>query len=246
MSFSQQIERILDDYINVVSVRFNLQKEELKSLWNMSNQEKKEKKEKKEPTIATVDMTDTSIERLMKSSKAELTALCKAKGVKCSGKKEELIDRLRNGNEQPKDGAVPVSKSRPKVSPKKTEKIMANTAIAQKLSKATSTIGLRKNDFNNYEHPETRLIFDEKAGKVIGKQNDDGTVLSLTTNDIELCKKFKFQYVLPDNLDRDNTNNVHIEELDEKSDIVIEDRDDPVEIEEEEDEEEDEEEEIEI
>lgn len=56
---------------------------------------------------------------------------------------------------------------------------------------------LRKNKFNNYEHLETKFIFDKTTKKVIGKQLDDGTIIELTIEDIEVCKKYRFKYLIP-------------------------------------------------
>ena len=44
------------------------------------------------------------------------------------------------------------------------------------------------------------LVFSKLDKNVIGKQNEDGTIIELTKNDIELCNKFKFKYILPENL----------------------------------------------
>ena len=50
------------------------------------------------------------------------------------------------------------------------------------------TISIRRNQFGNHAHPETGLIFDIKTKKVIGKQNDDGSIEELTAKDIAFCK----------------------------------------------------------
>ena len=44
------------------------------------------------------------------------------------------------------------------------------------------------------------LYFSKLDKKVIGKQNEDGTIRELNKNDIEICNKFKFKYIIPENL----------------------------------------------
>ena len=94
----------------------------------------------------------------------------------------------------------------------------------------TSTIPIRRNQFNNHEHPETCLVFCVKTKKVIGKQQDDGSVSQLTTDDIENCHKFKFEYFVPENLDNktklDDEKVEELEEEEEDDEEIIESEDD--------------------
>jgi hypothetical protein len=182
---------------------------------------KKTKTESKQES--NVDMSDLSPERLYKCSKAELTALCKTHSKKCTGTKEVLISRLlgKDDEEAPKEkkGNKPVKtdvKKETKTSKKEP------VSILKKLSETAQTFAIRKNKFGNFIHPETELVFNDKTKKVVGKQKDDGTISELTEDDIETCKKYKFQYDIPNNLDSKNDiKNVKIDELD-GSDIEIE------------------------
>ena len=171
--------------------------------------------------------------------------MCKARGHKCSGTKSVLLGRLLNKEEAP---AKKKTSSKEKKHPEKTP-------VAKKLSANIPNILIRRNQFNNYEHPETGLVFDNKDRVVIGKQNDDGTIDDLTEEDIDQCNAFKFKYKIPVNLDHKSTlANVKVDELsdeDEESDeedneeLVAEedDEEEGLEIEDEdEDEDEDEEE----
>jgi hypothetical protein len=86
---------------------------------------------------------------------------------------------------------------------------------------------LRKNKFGNFEHFETGLVFQSETETVYGKQNENGKVDILTDDDIEQCKKFKFNYKLPDNLNTNkDLNNIKIDEVeDEDEDDEDEDED---------------------
>jgi hypothetical protein len=59
---------------------------------------------------------------------------------------------------------------------------------------------IRRNVHGNYEHLKTSLVFDpeEPTKGVIGKQNKNGQIDPLTKEDIVLCDKYKFEYLLPD------------------------------------------------
>ena len=80
-----------------------------------------------------------------------------------------------------------------------------------------SKISVNRNQFGNYEHPETGLVFNTSL-IVIGKQRDDGSVDTLTESDIDSCNQFKFKYQLPENLDTEVLDGEIIDELDEEED----------------------------
>jgi hypothetical protein len=255
-SLYQTVFSSVSQFAGKIAERHNVDYEEIIKIWEevsktaspaSKNIPKKTKTETKEES--NVDMSDLSPERLYKCSKAELTALCKTHSKKCTGTKDVLISRLlgKDEEEAPKEkkGNKPVKTDVKKESkPSKKEPV----SILKKLSENAQTFAIRKNKFGNFIHPETELVFNDKTKKVVGKQKDDGTISELTEDDIETCKKFKFQYDIPNNLDsKDDIKKVKIEELDEDSDIEIEEDEEIVvesdaEAEEAEEEEEDEEE----
>ena len=253
MSFSQNlfnnIEKVIHGYIDVISKTYNINREELIYLWGSETTltESKETKTSSR-TKTTVALTSTSgenssftnvelnINTLHKSTKVELIALCKSRGLKTVGTKDVLVNRLL-GKE---DTEVKTEKKETKTEKKETKK---EQNVVEKISASIPTIAVRRNRFGRFEHAETRLVFDQVNRVVIGKQEDDGSLSDLTEDDIELCKKFKFMYSLPENLDkRETLDTLKIDELEESD---IENLNDNVE-EDEQDIEEDEEEEIEI
>ena len=222
MSFSETLKNHVDsvvmEYIKSLSKKFNLEEKELLSLWNSSYEEEKssrktvKKRVVQKPDLTDVDMTDLSRERLLKCNKAELTALCKSKGVKCSGTKDELLNRLL-GEEPAKTNSK--TKASAKAPAKKVEKKQA--PIIEKLNQSKPVFMVRKNNKGNYEHPETGLLFDNKTQEAYGKQEEDGTVSDLNEEDIETCKKFKFSYRLPVNLDKKaNLNDSKLDGIDDE------------------------------
>ena len=245
-----------------------LTEQEMLDLWdsespitnNSSNEEEpvkksKDKKKVDDAKIANVDTRDHSqIETLLKP---ELIALCKTKKLKTTGTKQELIERItgvkstETTSKKCKDKETKVSEDVPSNVPvketgkkktkaeSKTELSKQEKSIIAKISAKIEDISIKRNVFGNYEHGVTKLVFNNKTEKVIGKQNPDGTVDELTEDDFQLCDKYKFKYEIPENLDKNvDITNVAVEGLDEEEIL------DPEDLEEEEEAEEEYEEEI--
>jgi hypothetical protein len=266
-AFISQLDKSVKNFVDSVAEKHGLDPNELYEIWNSAPfVEKSVAKPKtsvvKPPVVTTTE--DITMERLVKATKPELSGMCKAHGLKCTGKKDELVDRLKEllktsevatKPETAKTATAKTSATKPETAkpPQKlatkseSKTATASMEVIKKLTSKIPNMAIRKNAFGNYEHPETSLVFEKDTHKVIGKQLDSGKIATLTDEDIEQCKKFKFTYEIPDNLDKNNTN-VKIAELDDKDqeeeeEIVVEEEV-PVEEEEEDEEEEEEEEEI--
>jgi hypothetical protein len=215
MSFSTIIQNAVDDtiskYIDKISSKYNLDRSELNKMWNSIDVIVQESK-------PCDDNKQKIVNALTRLTKPELVELCKTKGLKTSGTKTQLIELL--SNEETKKLVV------------KTEKVTA------KLVAKIPSISIKRNQFQNFEHEETSFVFDNKDKKVYGKQNPDGSIAPLTKEDINLCNKYKFSYVIPDNLDtKNNKVDEALEDLDENEEDEDEDEDEDLEEVEEEEEE---------
>lgn len=200
MSLSQTILNNVDNtirsYILNVSKKYNISENELMNLWYGGGSIS---------TVATT-VTKSSAEKneLSKLTKSEIMEMCKAKNIKVSGTKNELIDRLMECNN------------------KTPSQIPINKKLIEKIPK----IEIKKNAHGNYEHLESSLVINNKTQKVYGKQNKDGTISDLTPEDIDLCNKYKFSYEIPANLEKKiNILDVKVDELDD-DDIEYDDDDD--------------------
>lgn len=112
--------------------------------------------------------------KLQTLSKAELVEKCKEKNLNCYGTKFDMVQRIIS-----------------------TEKV----GIVNKIHHKIPQIIIKKDASNAYYiHEESHLVFDINDKKVIGKKQKDGTVSSLTYRDIQQCLKYKFKYILPENL----------------------------------------------
>lgn len=221
MSLSTVIQSHIDNtigqYISLIATKFNLDKNELHKLWSGEN-----------IPIKAPEVSDD----LQKLSRADLVAKCKEKGLKVSGTKVELIQRL---NSEPI--ATPVkSIAKPSVPVK---------PVLQKLLTSVPSQVIGRNQFGNFEHTISGLVFNNQTKKAYGRQNPDGSVSPLTTEDIELCNKYKFTYNIPENLNK-KTLDIKDEDIKELEEDVDEDEvlDDEEELVSESDVEDDEEEEV--
>jgi hypothetical protein len=144
-----------------------------------------------------------------------LAGMCKKVGLKQSGKKEELYKRLMDfltTNPKPE-----VSQKKPSASSKKED-----PPVIKSVKERTAELAIRKNSHGNFEHVATGLVFNTDK-LVYGKQSQDGSVITLTVDDIELCKKYKFPFKVPENLNTSkNLDDVKVEEMVEE---VLEDDD---------------------
>lgn len=235
----ENIETQINIYIETISREYNIDKNELLRFWSSNSLPKKQETNPVKTNILKIDMEDVSLERLYKSNKEELKALCKNKGYKCTGTKEVLIARLsgqenKKSDSEKKQPATKVEKKQPAT---KVERITERNDAVKKLISNVSIVPIRTNKFGNFEHPETSLVFDRPSDSVIGKQQDDGTISELSEDDIEQCKRFKFKYKLPNNLDKKDNNKNNIKETEveineEETDEIPEDEE--IEVEEEE------------
>jgi hypothetical protein len=257
MSFLQQIETILnseiENFIVTIAEKFKLDQKEITDIWNKKNFLNVK------PGVATKSNVTTSTKTvslvssptpiktdstLMKLSKSELVELCKSKGLKVSGSKQELVDRILTADENKKnDKSEKITSHLTKSTP--TKKVSTNSPpVIKKLVEKIPSISIKRNKHDNYEHEETGFVFNNKTQKVYGRQLHDGSVAELTPEDIDICNKYKFSYYIPDNLDKkSNLKDVDVKELDdvdEENDVEEEELEDEEEYEEYEEEEEEE------
>jgi hypothetical protein len=169
-------------------------------------------------SVVTDIPSDIDENSLLQYKKPEIQAICRQRGLKCTGTKEQLVALLLS-----KDGSsakLPVKKE----VAKKAEPVkkVHSTPVAQKLVSSIPSVAIRRNQHGNHEHPETSFVFDKKTKKAMGKQNEDGTINDLTPEDIDICNQWKFQYVLPDNLDKKTKlNDEKVDELDYEDEEVL-------------------------
>ena len=219
-TLDQTIGNIINEYAKLIADTYDLDSGKLLALWDDSKSPcHKIPQSSSQPQEESEDLDPIY---LLKCKKPELKALCKKRGVRCTGTKAQLIGYLQGKEPTPAKKSKAKSKAKSKNSGKKESKLISN------MVKKVPVIAIRKNQYGNHEHPETHLVFDDKLKKAVGIQRDDGTVAQLTKADIDLCNKFKFSYVLPTNLDSSKLDDEKVEELedeDEEFEEELEDED---------------------
>jgi hypothetical protein len=164
---------------------------------------------------------DITKEKILVANKEVLSAMCKKKGLKMSGKKEELVQRLietlSSSSSTSKESSSSSSSSSSFTSSSSSKK-SDEPSVIKALKSTVSDIAIRKNKYGNFEHMQTGLVFNTDKmvyGRQVGEE-----VLSLTTEDIETCKKYKFIYKLPDNLNMNkNLDDIKIDDVEEEDDL---------------------------
>jgi hypothetical protein len=188
------LELYLQNLNKDISDKFKIDLKELNNLWNSNNPKN---------SLVSIDTDNVSLSRLLKCKKDELVYICKQQGKSTKGTKDELIDRLIGLEDKKKRDEKKDEKKEEKEGKKVKKKGKKGEADEKKIidcikSKIT-VVAVRKNKYGNVEHPPTQLVFSDDCSVVIGKQSDE-KILNLTPDDIEECKKYNFNYILPTNL----------------------------------------------
>jgi len=233
MSYFENISSLIDNEVSCllknISIKYNLNEEDIIEMWKTQTNS-----EKKQSTPSSGLIVDN---QLMKLGRSELVEMCKGKGLKVGGTKNDLVSRIQQYENNKTNNVFKTENEK-----SSQAKGPLSNVVVNKLVEKIPVIEIKKNKFGNYEYKS--LVFDNKTQKVYGKQSIDGTILKLTKEDIDTCNQYKFSYVLPDNLDEDDDEEIEYEEVVEVDEEQEEEEDD--EQDEEEEEEEEDEEEIEL
>ena len=190
------IESKVDEYINLISKKYNISSDELTQIWknNDVNITETTDTDEKEKT------SELDLSMLHTYTKPVLVELCKQRGIKHTGKKTDLINTLLDNSKQTK-----LKPNTNKTTKKEAKQNKVKTQV------------LRKNNFDNYEYmiDNIRFVINKESNKIYGIQGDNGEILQLCEEDIEIIMSDgNFGYEIPLNLDEDNVDD--IEELSEE------------------------------
>jgi hypothetical protein len=226
---SKQIDSTILEFCETIAQKFGLNKMDVYALWSddqapTSVSSHSSPKSEKSDKPVSVDVSEMTPEKVLTCTKDYLMAYCKSKGLKQSGKKEEIIQRVLDSLKT--TGSTSTIASAAKASSSKSKASTPVPSVLASVAEKSGTLEIRRNKFGNEEHFESGLVFNKETKMVIGKQNPNGKLESLTDKDIETCKKYKFLYKLPENLSVDKgLQNIKVDELDEEDEEELDEDD---------------------
>jgi hypothetical protein len=134
----------------------------------------------------------------------------KTPGEKCGGKvcsesTSGLYCKKHLKQEKPEEKAPAKSsdkkeKKEPKAKAAKGKTEVKEAPVIQTLKDSAPVLSVQKNRFGNYAHEGTGFLFDKKSQKVFGRQKPDGSIVSLTAEDVETCRSMGFDFEMPVNM----------------------------------------------
>lgn len=204
------LNSVIFTFINLISQKYNINSNELKSLWEG------EVVASPAVPVAVVASSSPAAKELENLTKTQLIEMCKTKNLKVSGTKNELIARILESESvrQPQPPTVQNNTT--------TTAVVRSPTIIKKLVDKIPKLEIKRNSDGYYVHEETSFVFDTKTQKVYGKLDKNNKIEELSADDIDICNKYKFSYVLPNNLDKKiNILDVKVDELDD--DVELED-----------------------
>lgn len=189
-SLNDEIAKVFECFFVTISNKYGISKEKLK---DRCFPPKLVKPLNKKDSLLLEEAKQFIVQEMpsMKMTIDKLKNICKNKGLKVSGKKEDLLNRIDHPDN-------PEHKSRGKKNIR--FKGCDASKIIAKLQGPVSRLAIRKNDSGHYVHLETNLVFHPQTQKVSGKWVN-GKVMTLTGEDIQVCKSLRVEYDLPENLD---------------------------------------------
>lgn len=168
----------MEHFLKRIAIKHNLNNDELISEWKQ------------------FDELNTSYNKM---KKPELVQLCVDKGFKSNGSKPELITYLID---EVKEGEKPAKKVTKTAAKSASVTVPSQADIIKKIVAASPVIVIRRNEHGNHEHQDSGFVFNPTTKKVIGKQEDDGTISVITKLDIDTCNKYNFDYEIPESFDK--------------------------------------------
>jgi hypothetical protein len=125
------------------------------------------------------------------AGKDEVTTTAAKKKTDESVPKVKSVNKFANGISSSSSVVeIPAVKPKEPTKPKKGSNLetMENKEVINLINQRRNDVPIVKNEFNNYVHIGTSLVWDRETMSVSGRQMPNGNVIELSDNDIQLCK----------------------------------------------------------
>lgn len=152
--------------------------------------------EKQLKTFSQMNNNQMTTKKLQSLSKNDLIEKCKELNINCYGTKFDMTQRILASQ---KKGII--------------------TEIKHSIPPIIVEID---EDTGKFIHRPTRLIFDPEEKRVVARKDMKGNVQPLQYSDVKLCMKYKFRYLIPENLACDDNSTSQNENMGSKSSNDIE------------------------
>ncbi len=159
----------------------------------------------------------------------DLKEVCKSLKINCAGKKDELIERIQKCSNSEKKELLENFRIKPKKKKLSQPQITAYDKRIKKLIKRLNKkkqIEKRKlyikfdDTIKRYIDKETGLVFNELE-KIVERRYINGSLKTLSNEDMDLCKELKLKYRIPSTI-REDDNIIKEDHKEEIEDISIE------------------------
>jgi hypothetical protein len=205
----------VDQFIDRLVAEFQIEKSKAVSIWNsaatdlkiLESPPKTTKKAAAKKTPAKATKQDDSDSKkcqyvFSKGNKEGETCGSKVSEDSATGSFcKRHLDKEKTGDK--KDVKKPAASKKGAASTsakKKTEQKESESAAVNSLKDTAPGFKVSINKWRNYEVGGTGLVMDRPSEQVVGRQNSDGSVATLTVDDIEICKNYGLNYKLPPNM----------------------------------------------
>lgn len=156
----------IQTFIHAVSVQYTIDEDDLTALWKTTN---------------PIDYSTFKLHTLQE--------MCRSKGLKVTGTKKDLVERLKN------PPAVQSKEAQTKKQKKGVVKVESTSIIHKLMSQTTRQV--KRNAFDQYVDEETQYVFNELSMSVTGHRQPDGTVTELTPSQMRDCWERGFSFRVP-------------------------------------------------
>ena len=171
--------------------------------------EKKVRKPRKTKDVVVEDKVEAKVVEA-KVVEAKVEAKVEKKVRKPRKTKDAVAVEAKVVEEKKEIIVVEEKKEEKKISAKSKKLLdianMEKQKIIQTIQQRRNDIPIVKNQWGNYCHIGTSFVWNRETNEIIGRQSDNGNIIPLTNNNIELCIANNWKYLSNNIISKSNIN----------------------------------------